>query len=153
MSAPNDRLQVHGTAVAIDGRGVLIRGGSGSGKSDLGLRLIDGGARLIADDRTDLIRVGDGIEMRAPATIDGVIEVRGLGLLRLGALERAPLCLVVDLAAPEAVERLPEAGFCEYLNLRVPLVPLAPFEASAAAKVRLAVRLHGGDITGWDGAS
>src|SRR5437588_4116292 len=104
----DDRVLMHGTAVAIDGRAVLLRGPSGAGKSDLGLRLIDAGARLIADDQSELQRVGDTIAVRAPATIAGLIEVRGVGILRLDVEAEAPLALAVDLVAPEALERLPE---------------------------------------------
>ena len=79
-------ILLHATAVAIDGRAVLLRGPSGSGKSDLALRLIDAGARLVADDQSELSRRGDVLMVRAPATIAGLIEVRGLGILRLDAL-------------------------------------------------------------------
>src|SRR5437588_5560986 len=93
----DDRVLMHGTAVAIDGRGVLLRGPSGSGKSDLALRLIDAGARLVADDQTELRRDGDAIIARAPPTIAGMIEVRGLGIVRIEALPAAPVALLVDL--------------------------------------------------------
>jgi HPr kinase/phosphorylase len=136
-------ILVHGTSVALGGEGVLLRGPSGSGKSDLALRLIDGGARLIADDQTELHRIGDGLEMRAPATIAGRMEVRGVGILRVPALSAAPLRLVVDLVAPERIERLPEPAFCTLLGLDLPLLPLAPFESSAPAKLRLALRVYG----------
>jgi HPr kinase/phosphorylase len=74
-----------------------------------------------------------------PQTIAGLIEVRGLGILRLPHLSPCPLTLVVDLVAPEAVERLPERQRAEIEGISVPLVRLAGFEASAPAKVRLAV--------------
>ena len=95
MSEP---LLMHGTAVAIEGRAVLLRGASGAGKSDLGLRLIDAGGRLIADDQSELCRSGDTIVVRAPAAIVGLIEVRGVGILRLDAIVDAPLALLVDLS-------------------------------------------------------
>src|SRR6185503_6471150 len=101
-------VQVHATCVALDGKAVLLRGPSGSGKSDLALRLIDGGARLVADDRVDLEREGSRILASAPPAIAGVIEARGLGLLRVGCVGRTPLSLVVDLVPAESVERLPE---------------------------------------------
>ncbi|MGE3652127.1 MAG: HPr kinase/phosphorylase, partial [Reyranellaceae bacterium] len=75
--------QIHATCVALPEGGVLLRGDSGAGKSDLALRLIDGGARLVADDRTDLMREGDLLIARAPTSIAGLIEARGLGILRL----------------------------------------------------------------------
>lgn len=137
---------VHGTCVAISGRGILLRGPSGSGKSDLALRLIDGGALLVADDQTRLERDGDSLLARPPATIAGMIEVRGLGLVRLPHLERAPLHLVIDLVPPSEVERLPEANALELLGLSIRHLRLSPFEASAAAKVRLAMRASTRDI-------
>lgn len=136
----SEGLLVHGTTVAIDGGAVLLRGASGAGKSDLALRLIDAGARLVADDQTRLRRDGDCLLASAPATIAGLIEVRGIGLLRLEALPAAPLALVVDLVAATAVERLPERRLQRYLGLAVPVIALAPFEASAAAKLRFACR-------------
>lgn len=117
----------------------MLRGPSGSGKSDLALRLIDGGARLVADDQTELTRVADGVIARSPASIAGRMEVRGLGILRVPTVPGAPLRLVIDLVAPDRVERLPEPQFCEYLQCSLPLLALAPFAASAPAKIRLAL--------------
>lgn len=133
-------IQVHGTCVELAGAGVLLRGPPGSGKSDLALRLIDGGARLVADDRVDLARDGDGIGATAPKEIAGLIEVRGVGVLKVAWVARARLALAVDLVAPERVERLPEAARCELLGVAIPRLALAPFEASAVAKLRLALR-------------
>ena len=124
----------------MDGAGILLRGPSGSGKSDLALRLIDGGARLVADDQTELRRTATGVVASAPPTIAGLIEIRGLGLLPCPAVASAPLRLVVDLVAPEQVERLPEPRLCRYLDCAIPLISLAPFEASAPAKLRFALR-------------
>jgi HPr kinase/phosphorylase len=136
MGAP---LLVHATAIAIDGRAVLLRGPSGAGKSDLGLRLIDAGARLISDDQSELRRSGDRVLVRAPATILGLIEVRGIGIVRLPPLSDVPLALIADLVAPDRVERLPEPRREPILGLDVPVVAIAPFEASAVAKLRAAL--------------
>ena len=138
-------LLVHATTVAIDGCGVLLRGPSGSGKSDFALRLIDAGARLVADDRSELRRDGDALMIRAPATIAGLIEARGVGILRVAPLADAPLALIADLVAPDAVERLPEPRSETILGLSIPLIALAPFEASAPAKLRLALDALAGD--------
>jgi len=132
-------ILVHGTTVALGGEGVLLRGPSGSGKSDLALRLIDGGARLIADDQTELTRTPNGLIAGCPAAIAGKIEVRGVGILRVPTMESAPLRLVIDLVPPDRVERLPEPQFCEYLQCSLPLLALAPFEASTPAKIRVAL--------------
>lgn len=132
-------VQVHGTCIDIGGMGVLLLGPSASGKSDLALRLIDGGAVLIADDRTD-VTLKDGVLVAsAPAEITGTIEVRGLGLLKVGAGQKAVLGFVAELVEPKLVERMPHAQTWEYGGISVPAIKIAPFEASAAAKVRLAV--------------
>jgi len=130
---------VHATCVAFDGRGVLIRGPSGSGKSDLAARALDCGARLVADDRVTLIRRGDTIVAAAPPQLRGMIEIRGLGILRVESDAESPLALVADLAEPSAIERMPPPDSCDILGLALPCVRLAPFEASALAKLRFAV--------------
>lgn len=132
---------VHGSVVDIDGAGVLLRGPSGSGKSDLALRLIDGGGALVADDRVVLAEKGSDIEASAPVAIQGKLEVRGLGIATLSAVPASILKLVVDLVPGEAVERLPKAAETVLLGVTLPLLKLAPFEASAPAKVRVALRL------------
>jgi HPr kinase/phosphorylase len=132
-------IRIHGTAVAIGGEGVLLRGPSGSGKSDLALRLIDGGARLIADDQTELRDIGGAARLTAPATIAGQMEVRGIGIVAVPYQASAPLRLVVDLAPPEAIERLPEPKSCRFFGYDLPLIALTPFEASAPAKLRAAL--------------
>ncbi len=139
-------IQVHGTCVELEGVACLLRGPPGSGKSDLALRLFDHGARLVADDQVVLRRAGDRVIASAPADFAGAIEVRGIGVVRLEGSAEAPLGLVVDLVSAAEVERMPETGSCEYLGITLPLMALAPFEASAAAKVRLAVRIGTGSI-------
>jgi len=139
--------QVHGTCVEVDGVGVLLLGPPGSGKSDLALRLIDEGARLVADDRADL-RLDDGaIVASAPAPIAGLLEVRGVGVLKVGCAAESRLGLVADLSAAPAAQRLPDPEEAwRRLGVAVPLIRLDPFAASAPAKVRLAVRRVKGDI-------
>lgn len=134
---------VHATCVAVDGVGVMLRGPSGSGKSDLALRLIDGGAVLVADDRVRLAP-GDGDDAgwliaRAPAPIVGLLEVRGLGPMPVPRVASAPVALVVDLKPGHEIERLPEPGWCAYCDLRLPLLAVDPFRASAPAALRLAL--------------
>jgi HPr kinase/phosphorylase len=136
----SEGLLVHGTAVALAGEGLLLRGPPGAGKSDLALRLIDGGARLVADDQTEIFRRGDRLWARPPAALAGLLEVRGVGILRLPALAEAPLALLVDLVAPEAVERMPQTAVESVLGCAVRRLAVAPFEASAAAKLRFVRR-------------
>ena len=133
-------VRVHGSSVAIDGRGVLLRGPPGCGKSDLALRLIDQGAMLVADDQTELQRRGDTLEMTAPSPLAGLIEVRGVGIVPVPHVERAALSLVVDLVPEPAVERLPEPRSCAFEGVVIPLLALDPFAASAPAKLRLALK-------------
>jgi RNase adaptor protein for sRNA GlmZ degradation len=137
---------IHATCIALGNgprpAGVLLRGPSGAGKSDLALRLIDRGARLVADDRTDLHLIDGELRARAPTTIAGRMEVRGLGIANLPRVDDVPLRLVVDLVDHEAVERLPEETSCELFGVEVPYLRLDPFQSSADAKLRLAVERH-----------
>ncbi|MBT3307088.1 MAG: hypothetical protein HN377_11490 [Alphaproteobacteria bacterium] len=132
--------QVHATTVDVDGDGVMLMGPSASGKSDLGLRLIDSGARLVADDRTDLSLSNGLVRASAPTEIAGRMEVRGIGIVTVPVMSDSPVALVVELVTPGAVERLPEPQTMEVLGVELPLVRLAPFEASAPAKVRAALK-------------
>jgi serine kinase of HPr protein (carbohydrate metabolism regulator) len=140
IAIPAAPVLVHATAIAIDGRAVLLRGPSGAGKSDLALRLIDGGARLVADDQVELRRAGERVLVTAPAALAGLIEVRGVGILQVEPLAEAALAMCVDLVPSAKVERLPEIRCVDVLGVAVPAVPLSPFEASAAAKLRFALR-------------
>ena len=138
--------QIHGTCVALGASGVVLRGPPGSGKSDLALRLIDGGAGLVADDRIELDAAAGELFASAPAAIKGLLEVRGLGVARVPGLERVRVAVVVDLVAADAIERLPEQATCELLGVSVPRVRVEPFAASACAKVRLAAEAARRDI-------
>ncbi len=131
--------QIHATCIDIDGKGILLRGPSGSGKSDLALRLIDGGARLVADDRTNLTLQDDAVIATAPDEIAGKMEVWGLGVRSVDVLAQTPLALVADLVNPSDVERIPNPASVELRGLSLPLIRLAPFEASAPAKLRAAL--------------
>lgn len=130
---------IHATCVALEGVGVLLRGPAGSGKSDLALRLIDGGARLVADDQVRLRADGERLIAAAPAPIAGLLEVRGLGPVPVPALTEAEIGLIVDLVPGHCIERLPDPATCGYLGLQRPVLRIDPFQASAPAKLRLAV--------------
>ena len=132
-------VTVHATCIAIDGHGILLRGSSGSGKSDLALRAIDQGARLVADDRVVLTRQGDAVIASAPSSLHGLIEIRGLGIMRVDAVAQARIALVADMAEAGSIERLPEKRRCEIEGAEIPWMALSPFEASATAKLHFAL--------------
>ncbi|MCW5774787.1 MAG: aldolase, partial [Rhodospirillaceae bacterium] len=133
MPATSERI--HGTCVAIGGAGAILRGPSGAGKSDLALRLIEAGARLVADDQVLLeLEEGRPVE-RAPAALAGRIEVRGVGIVAVPTQASAPVALLVDLVAADGVERLPEPAREDVLGVALPRIALAPFEPSAPAKL------------------
>ena len=130
---------LHGTCIAVGGTGVLVLGPSGSGKSDLALRLIDRGARLVADDQVEVTASGDHLVAAAPGALAGLLEVRGLGIVAVETVASARLDLVVDLVGAEQVERMPKDESVTIEGIAVARLRLAPFQASAAAKVRLAL--------------
>jgi len=125
---------VHATTVAIDGRGVMILGASGCGKSGLALELMGLGAVLVADDRTHLAREQDHVLASCPDTIRGMIEARGIGLLRVPALPHATLALCIDLDQTET-ERLPPRRKVTFLERPFDLVLGSPHRHFCSAVV------------------
>lgn len=155
--------RLHATCVAFGRKGVLLRGRPGAGKSDLALRLImhplepsefetqasaatghwqngERGPRLVGDDQV-IVWPRDGVLMARPhPRLAGKLEVRGIGIVEVAYVSEVAVALAVDLTDPALVERLPEAGqHCEINGVKVPCWALAPFEASAVAKLSLAV--------------
>ena len=135
---------IHATAVALAGRVVLLRGAPGIGKSDLALRLVDGGAMLVADDQTCLSRRGGEVWAAAPDSLRDLLEVRGVGIVRMPALAEAPVALVIDLVGEKEVERCPDPQAESVLGVELQRLQLNGACASAPAKVRLALRLAAG---------
>ncbi|ATC33392.1 serine kinase [Caulobacter vibrioides] len=118
-------------------RGALIEGPSGVGKSDLALRALDQGFRLVADDRVVTFAAGGRLYGRAPDALAGLIEVRGLGVVDTAAVAFAEIALVVRCVdAPERVERLPEPRVEAMMGVDVPVFDLWPREPAAPAKIR-----------------
>jgi serine kinase of HPr protein (carbohydrate metabolism regulator) len=126
-------------AMRVRGRwqGALIEGPSGSGKSDLALRALDAGFSLVADDRTLVWVSGERLWGRAPETLRGLIEMRGLDVVRVTALPLAQVALIARLGRPE---RLPERMVEDLLGVPVPVLVLDPFEATAPAKLGRAIQ-------------
>lgn len=133
---------LHASAVALDGRAVLICGPSGAGKSDLSLRLIDRGFVLVSDDQTIVRKQGEQLIASVPATIAGKLEIRGIGIVDMPTAADIPVALVVELASE--LQRLPDNSPERLiLGLAIPLVGVDPMTASAAAKVAVALDRFG----------
>ncbi len=129
---------IHASTVAIDGRAILITGPSGSGKSDLALRLIDRGFALVSDDQTLIRRDGDRLFASAPDSIAGKLEIRGIGIVEMETANDVPVALIVELTGE--FPRLPDAGReLQVLGVPVPLVTIDSRTASAPAKVVVAL--------------
>lgn len=112
---------LHASCVAVEGQGLLILGPSGAGKSRLALQMMALGAALVADDQVVLTREGKALVATAPPNISGLIEARGVGLLRATPAGPTPVALAVDLAQPEP-DRLPPSRHLELFGCRIPLV-------------------------------
>jgi len=138
--------QIHATCIALDGNGVLLLGPSASGKSDLALRLIDASGKLVADDRVNLLVKPDGLYASAPRRLYGLLEVRGLGVLRIPATKKTNITLVCELGNLEPIERMPEDKSTRISGVELPLIAISPFEISAVLKVQLALKLVVGSI-------
>jgi len=134
---------LHATSVVIDGRVLLLAGASGSGKSDLALRLIDRGGVLLSDDYTQLRAEGGLLLASAPSTIEGRLEIRGLGIYQFQHQAVAPVALMLDLDRPPL--RLPDdpAPKTMLCGIAIPTIAFSAFECSAAIKAELALRKHG----------
>lgn len=138
-SSENGQQLVHGTAVAIDNKGVLILGPSGSGKSDLSIQLIDRGAMLISDDQVITSRSSDGITLGPPENIAGKIEVYSLGIIEMPFVANIPLSMIVSLS--EKPSRFPfDNPSRQYLGIDVPTITIDTNRATTAIKVELALR-------------
>lgn len=134
---PRQTSTIHATCVAIDGHGVLLLGPSAAGKSDLALRLIDRGARLVADDRCELADMDGRLLCAPPETIAGKIEVRGIGIV--ARPWTAPVAVRLAVRLTERTERMPDPAIEELAGHVLPAVRINAFEASAPIKVELAL--------------
>jgi HPr kinase/phosphorylase len=141
------RKLVHGTCVALGPQAALLRGSSGSGKSDLALRFLalpaEGSLapRLVADDQVAVELEGSKLIVSAPSALAGKLEVRGVGIMGVPHLAQARLVLIVDLVASDEMQRLPPEPLPEttLLGVGLPTLQLAPFEHSAPLKLKMAL--------------
>jgi len=142
---PLSSEMLHASTVARDGRAVLLTGPSGSGKSDLALRLIDRGFTLVSDDQTIIRRQGDMLVASAPPTIAGKLEIRGIGIVDMERLDDIPVAIIVELTGE--FDRLPDDNRERLiLGIALPLITVDAMTASAAAKVVIALDRLGGKV-------
>ncbi len=136
------RANVHASCVEYNKKGVLIYGPSGSGKSDLALRLImERGAKLVADDRVNLQVLKDKINAAAPTILKDLLEVRGVGIIKLNSI-KANLSLAIRLVEKrEMVERFPESESYEFGGVKIPQISLYAFDASTPSKILAALTM------------
>ena len=129
---------LHASTVALDGRAVLICGPSGSGKSDLALRLLDRGFTLVSDDQTIVRKDNGRILASAPPTIRGKLEIRGVGIVDMDSVDDVPVALCVELTSD--IQRLPDDSRERLvLDSSLPLISVDALTASAPSKVALAL--------------
>ena len=129
---------VHASAVALDGRAVLISGPSGSGKSDLALRLLDRGFTLVSDDQTIVRKDGGRLVASAPPTIAGKLEIRGIGIVEVERVDHMPVALLVELTSD--IQRFPDDNRERpLLGVKLPLISIDAMAASAPSKVAIAL--------------
>ena len=134
---------IHASCISIKQKGVLILGDSGSGKSDLCLRLImEFGAKLVADDRVDIKAEKNTVIASAPKTLKGLMEVRGIGIIKLPIKTQTKIDLVISLVnKQEDIERMPEYEFFKFGSINIPKIKLFAKESSASAKVLAALTM------------
>ena len=126
---------IHATCVNLKSKGILILGDSGSGKSDLALRLItEFSAKLVSDDRTDILSGKDKPIATAPKILKGLLEVRGVGIIKTETIDETVVDVVIQLTG-DKIDRMPEKKYYQLEGFDVPLYQINPFEVSATSKI------------------
>tara|TARA_Y100000766_G_C18342899_1_gene335697 strand:- start:66 stop:491 length:426 start_codon:yes stop_codon:yes gene_type:complete len=128
--------RLYSSSIVFDDSGVLILGESGSGKSDLALRLIDSGATLISDDLTICNKKINNIFLSCPTQTKGLLEVREVGIITVPFVERIKLRMVVKLNIKK-LKRIPDPKFFKILGLKFPLLELDGRNSSAVVKIKV----------------
>jgi serine kinase of HPr protein (carbohydrate metabolism regulator) len=142
----NASQQIHATCINLEGFGILLRGPSGSGKSDLALRMMHYNSQLIADDWVDLTREKGVLIARAPNRLRGLLEVRGLGIIEVPHGISIRVQGMIDLVDSNKIQRLPDHQVEILLGVEIPSYQLDPWEISAIAKIQLVRGLISGAI-------
>ena len=131
-------INIHGTLISVDGKGVLLKGESGSGKSDLALRFIKNEkAKLVADDRVDIDISDNRVIGKAPLILKGKLEVRNIGIIEdVETINQVDVFLCVELVKNrECLDRLPQDEFEIILDKKIPKIKLYAFDCSTICKI------------------
>ncbi|MBR4126072.1 MAG: HPr kinase/phosphatase C-terminal domain-containing protein [Alphaproteobacteria bacterium] len=127
---------IHASCIEFSGSGILICGDSGSGKSDLCLRMLDTGANLVADDQTQIENVGGRLTASCPERLRGLLEIRGIGIVTTPTVPEAEIRLKLILQPTEKIARMPALQTESIEGISIPVLRMNPFEASAILKIK-----------------
>ena len=141
-----DMTLLYGTCISLDGAGVLLSGEPGAGKSDVALRLLQLGAKLVADDQVRVEVISRRLWVTPPDSIRGLLEVRGVGIVKVKAIDRTCLQLAINLVPREFVPRLPEIDHTTILGLSLPGYKLHAFDISTPEKIAVLVKALTSDL-------
>ena len=135
---------VYASCVEWNGSGILLCGKSGSGKSDLCLRLTDSGAKLVADDQTEITNENGRLTASCPESLQGMLEIRGIGIVRTPFIPKTEIKLKLDLQTAEKIDRMPLPAKEDIEGVSVPVLKLNPFEASVLPKIKAYLNILNG---------
>ena len=135
---------IHASCVRFKNKGLLICGQSGQGKSDLCLRLMEQGAELIADDQTKLECIDNELIASCPENLQGLLEVRGIGIITTPFLPATKIHLKLSLQSKEKIDRMPESVNENIEGVQIPVLALNAFECSAILKIKTYMEILNG---------